>query len=1289
MGEFQGNTADFLRGGGEMGARMRETDWSSNPLGAADAWPRSLKTAVRIMLTSRQPMFVWWGPELINLYNDAYCSIMAGKHPGGLGQPASVVWKEIWDDVGPRARSAMEQNEGTYDEALLLIMERNGYAEETYYTFSYSPVPDDDGQPGGIICANTDDTLRIIGERRLALFGDLAARTADARTFEEACTRSASSLATNAWDLPFAMIYLVDAERERAELAATSGIDANHPAVPHSVALDEDAATIWPFGEVLRRQGLVLTDLGGRFDNLPEGAWKRAPYQAVSVPISSSGATGKRGVLVAALNPFRLFDDHYRGFIDLVARQISASIGNAQAYEEERKRAEVLVELDRAKTTFFSNVSHEFRTPLTLMLGPIEDILGESDDDLSRRNRDLLTVIHRNALRLQKLVNTLLDFSRIEAGRMQAAYLETDIATFTADLASTFRSAVERAGLRFLVESGPVHGPVYIDRDMWEKIVLNLLSNAFKFTLEGEIAVRIRQVGPRIELTVSDTGSGIPADALPHIFERFHRVEGTARRTHEGTGIGLALVQELVKLHGGTISVTSTEDVGTIFTVSFPAGSDHLPPDRIGTVRTLASDAAGADLYLEEAKQWLPREVAALGERVAAKAERALRGERPRVVLADDNADMREYVQHLLAPRYDVTACPDGRAALDEIRRSRPELLLTDVMMPELDGFGLLAEIRRDPELASLPVIMLSARAGEEATIEGIEAGADDYLIKPFTARELLARVGAQIDMAAIRRDARSAVEESRATLEMAMEAASLGAWEFDRETGNTTVSDRVRKIFGVDLGEGAVNIWFSQLHPDDRPRVEAEFRAALEGTSNYDTEFRVVDGDQVRWVRSKARLQTRDGRVVLSGIAEDVTARKLAEESLRESAEALLEADRLKDEFLATLSHELRTPLTSILGWTHMLMAETLSKSDRDLAHETIARSARTQSELIEDVLDISRITTGKMRLHRKFHDPATIIDAAVDTVRPAAEAKNIALRVSVDREIGPMHVDADRLQQILWNLLSNAIKFSPPNTSVEVTLHREDSMALIDVRDEGPGIDAQFLPHVFERFRQADSSSKRTSTGLGIGLALVKELTQLHGGSVKVESERGKGAHFTVAIPIVSNREVSADAASGTARSELPAAEPLTGVRVLFVDDSDDARTLIETMLRGKGAEVARAASVDEALTLIDRVHPDIVITDIAMPERDGFDLLRQLRSAEKYSRVPVMALTAQSGRGDENTAAIAGFQRFMRKPVDADELVSSIARLTIGDPSKRNDVRASNTAATPSAPARPAPD
>ncbi|HKY05338.1 MAG TPA: GAF domain-containing sensor histidine kinase, partial [Blastocatellia bacterium] len=559
----------FLAGGGEMGARMRALDWSATPLGPAEQWPQSLKTCVRIMLTSRQPMFVWWGEELINLYNDAYKAIVGGKHPEALGRPACEVWREIWDQVGPRAESAILKNEGTYDESLLLIMERNGYAEETYYTFSYSPVPNDQGGTGGIICANTDDTQRIIGERQLALLRELASRTADARTFDEACALSASCLQSNPHDLPFAMIYLNQPGKRRVVLAETCGIERGRPSVPESVDLDDDS--VWPFGEVFKtnKPHLVL-DLGERFDHLPTGAWAQPPNKAVVVAIASPGQAGKAGVLIAGLNPYRLFDDSYRGFIELVSSQIAASIANAQAYEQERKRAESLAELDRAKTLFFSNVSHEFRTPLTLMLGPLEDILAGSADSVAPKEREQIEVAHRNSLRLLKLVNTLLDFSRIEAGRVQAVYEPTNLSALTSDLASGFRSAIERAGIEFLIDCQVLPEPVFVDREMWEKVVLNLLSNAFKFTFEGCIEVRMRAVGDGAELTVKDTGTGIPDIEIPHLFKRFHRVQGARGRTYEGTGIGLALVQELIKLHGGSIRVESEKDRGSEFIVKLP-----------------------------------------------------------------------------------------------------------------------------------------------------------------------------------------------------------------------------------------------------------------------------------------------------------------------------------------------------------------------------------------------------------------------------------------------------------------------------------------------------------------------------------------------------------------------------------------------------------------------------------------------------------------------------------------------------------------------------------------------
>ena len=277
------------------------------------------------------------------------------------------------------------------------------------------------------------------------------------------------------------------------------------------------------------------------------------------------------------------------------------AIANARAYEEERKRAEALAEIDRAKTAFFSNVSHEFRTPLTLMLGPLEDELRENS-----KGRERIEIAHRNSLRLLKLVNTLLDFARIEAGRIEAVYEPTDLAAATAELASVFRSAIEKAGLRLVVDCPPLPEEVYVDREMWEKIVLNLLSNAFKFTFEGEIKVSLCLRRERVELSVSDTGAGIPAAELSHIFERFHRVRGTDSRTHEGTGIGLSLVQELAKIHGGGVQVRSVEGQGATFTVTIPTGHAHLPKERLGGTRSLMSTSLGATPFVEEALRWLP-----------------------------------------------------------------------------------------------------------------------------------------------------------------------------------------------------------------------------------------------------------------------------------------------------------------------------------------------------------------------------------------------------------------------------------------------------------------------------------------------------------------------------------------------------------------------------------------------------------------------------------------------------------------------------------------------------------
>jgi PAS domain S-box-containing protein len=742
-------------------------------------------------------MFVWWGKELIHLYNDGYVAILGAKHPAALAQPAPVVWSEVWDVAGPRAEFAMRRDEGTYDEALPFIMLRKGYPEETYVTFSYSPIPDDRGGFGGILCPASEDTQRIIGERQLALLRELPARTADARTWRDACRLSVKAMETNPNDLPFALIYTIDRKGRSVSLAAASGITGIDNGAPDTLTLD--SPLLWPLEEVCdKRRACLVSDLSAVSHPLPL-VLGYPVRQAIALPIALSGEVDTDAVLVAGLNPLRSFDENYRSFLEMVAAGILAAMVNAESYEAERRRAEALAELDRAKTVFFSNVSHEFRTPLTLLLGPLEDELREQPTSNER-----LTIAHRNALRLLKLVNTLLDFSRIEAGRIEAMYEPTDLGAYTAELASVFRSAIEKAGLHLIVDCASLPDPVYVDREMWEKIVLNLISNAFKFTFEGKISVSLRQAGEMVELAVSDTGTGIPAVEVPHLFERFHRVKGARGRSLEGSGIGLALVQELVKLHAGVVRVESKVDHGSTFTVALPLGSAHLPADRIETARSLASTGLRGEVYVEEALRWLPEvHNADLGMRPQAHlpktadtkphaAHSSSQNSRPKILLADDNADMREYVARLLSGRYEVEAATDGLEALKAARERTPDLVLTDVMMPRLDGFGLLKELRADERLKTVPVILLSARAGEEASVEGIESGADDYLIKPFSARELVARVDANLKMARLRTEGERALRESEAKL--AIELADTQ--QLQRVSSSLIRDDRVGVLY-------------------------------------------------------------------------------------------------------------------------------------------------------------------------------------------------------------------------------------------------------------------------------------------------------------------------------------------------------------------------------------------------------------------------------------------------------------------------------------------------------------
>jgi PAS domain S-box-containing protein len=1691
----------LFAGDSEMARLMRAHDWSQTRLGDISGWAPSLKTTVSVCLNSRFPMVIWWGKELVLLYNDAWRPILGTKHPKALGRPGQEVWSEIWDVIGVQLNSVLETAQATWSDDMLLLVDRYGYTEEAYFTYSYSPIFLESGEVGGAFTAVTETTRRVIGERRLSTLRELAASTVEAKSVEATCRIASATLANNPYDVPFALLYLVEQDGKQACLVETVRVEKETSVSPEWVDLNQ-AEGCWQF-ERVRNTGdaEIIDDLITRFGVLTGGVWDDPVRSAIVLPIAQAGQKHLlAGFLVLGISPRREFDDEYRGFFDLVASNVVTAIANAQAYEEERKRAEALAELDRAKTAFFSNVSHEFRTPLTLMLSPLEELSISLSERLQPDEREQLQLIQRNGLRLQKLVNTLLDFSRIEAGRVQASYEPTDLAVYTSELASVFRSLIERAGMSLVIDCSVLPKPVYVDREMWEKIVLNLISNAFKFTFDGSITVRLKSVDNSVELSVTDTGVGVPKAELPRLFERFYRLSKTRSRTYEGSGIGLALVQELVKLHGGTIRVTSQVERGTTFAIAIPFGTAHLPPDRIEATRTLTSTALGVNSYVVEASRWIAdaaseQNEAITSESLLAVSTRSKQSSTPtaRILLADDNADMRDYVKRLLSQYWNVETVGDGFAALETIAQRPPDLVLSDVMMPRLDGFGLLRELRCDPTTQNIPVILLSARAGEEARIKGLEAGADDYLTKPFSARELLARVESNLKLAQLRKVAaqqeqalRLEVQAAKDSLENVLTRISDQFLALDREWHYTYVNERVIEVTGIareDLLGRSVwelfpdligtqfyieihravaeqtpvqfeyfyarwNRWFNNrvypsadgvsmiateitarkqaeeqlresekflkainetapnllyifdlnerrnvyvspqifpmlgvlpadvqvldsqilvelFHPDDLEQIEQHhdrIRAAREDniftieyrmkhssgkwlwlssrdtifvrddrgkptqilgsaiditdrkqaelllseqkrlleliaigtpldnclaavctsvsklnpsvracillsdaqrrtfprsiTPNFPPSFgqglkdapinelaigtcgtAVYCGEPVictdiahddRWSqewrelcvahgilachstpilgidnlplgslmlcfdearmpinweyqlsdfgthvasiafeRDRSSLALRESEAKLrlfieqapasvamfdrqmcyltvsqrwvdeyhlgsievtigrshydlfpnlpdrwrqvyqrclagaiekcdedwfvlpdgseqwlrweinpwydstgavGGIlifAENITERKLAEaerEQLlaREQAarEAAENANRIKDEFLAVLSHELRSPLNPILGWSKLLQQGKLDATKTQIGLAAIDRNVQLQAQLIDDLLDISRILRGKLSLNQMPVDLRMVISSALETVRLAAQAKSLQIQTVLPSDVGAVMGDAGRLQQIVWNLLSNAVKFTPLGGQVTVALTQMETHAQIQVMDTGKGINPDFLPYVFEHFRQEDGATTRKFGGLGLGLAIARQIVEMHGGQIGVDSSgEGQGATFTVELPLAPTlRRLPSTESSDASTNDL------NGIRILVVDDEPDSRDFITFVLELSGASVTSVASGIEALTAIKQFIPDLIISDIGMPDMDGYMLMQQIRSrpANQGGTIRAIALTAYAAEIDQQRTRMVGFQAHITKPVEPEKLVRAIAHL-----------------------------
>ncbi len=1237
----------WLAGGGEMGALIRSMDWSVTPLGPIAQWPQSLRTSVSLCLSSTFPILVAWGPDDIQIYNDAYRPICGGLHPRAMGG----AFKEIWASALPVVGDAFErahQGEGAYIRDQRMFLDRHGYLEEAFMTFSFSPIRDESGEVGGIFHPITETTDAVLNARRTQILRDLSAAIGDARTIGDIAHDIAAQYQQFALDLPFVLIYQLDADDNGLLLRGGTGLDAHAHLAPVVTELDDQA---WPFAGAARTRAPQQADgLRGRFGTVPCGPYDAAPDTALVLPITVPGQQELFGFVVAGVSAARALDEAYLNFYERLGAAVSNAVGNVVAYEKEQRRAEELAQIDRAKTAFFSNVSHEFRTPLTLILGPLDDALADDAAPLAPAQRKRIELTHRNALRLLKLVNSLLDFSRIEAGRVQASYVPADLARLTADLAGVFESAMEKGGLAYRVDLDELGEPVYIDRDMWEKIVFNLLSNAFKFTLQGAVTVMLRRHEGMARLSVIDSGSGIPEKELPRVFERFHRIEGTPGRTYEGTGIGLALIQELVRLHGGTIGVHSVQGQGTRFDVDIPFGRDHLPEDRIADHRPAdgdGSDRMGA-AFVEEALRWLPDEDGTSGPgQPSAVALLQPAAPQPRILIADDNNDMRAYLKSLLEPYADVRVCSDGEAAYAMLLRDPPDLLLSDVMMPKLDGFGLIARVRASEQLRHLAVILLSARAGEEAKVEGLQAGADDYLVKPFAANELLARVQRQVTQARERHRHEQELAMRESYFRSLIDRAPVMMWTTDASGYCTYLSqqwyDYTGRTPAQDLGLG----WLENIHPDDLPHAAAAFEAANREHTAFALDYRARRHDGAyRWfIDTGTPRFDQEGRPNgFVGTVIDVHERTMLQQ-------ALAQKNRMQSEFLFTLAHELRNPLAPIRTGLELMRIRP-SAENAGKVQEMIRRQVDHMVHLVDDLLDMARLSEGKVELKRADVLLADVVNDAVEMSMPLIQSGNHRLDLRLPDTGIVLFVDRHRLAQVLSNLLNNAAKYTPKGGHIVIEAELGPRQIALVVVDNGIGIDAGKLPTIFDMYTQVHEGEAMGQGGLGVGLNLVKRLVELHGGEVAARSDgAGLGSRFTVRLPY----EAGETAAPADARQKnTPAAPPVAlRLRVLVVDDNIDAADTLGALLTMCGHEVALAHDGGEALAKAADLRPDVVFLDIGLPDRSGFDVGRDMRRIPGMARAMLVALTGWGAEQDRQRSADAGFDAHLTKPADFDSV------------------------------------
>jgi PAS domain S-box-containing protein len=918
-------------------------------------------------------------------------------------------------------------------------------------------------------------------------------------------------------------------------------------------------------------------------------------------------------------------------------------------------------ELDELKSQFFANVSHELRTPLTLILGPAEQILKEGAYLQDPHRRDL-GVIKRNASTLLKHVNDLLDISKLDADKLGVSYAHSDLAALARLVCGHFDALAPERKITFACDT-PDTLAAEIDPDKIERVMLNLLSNAFKFTPQGgrvRLSVESRKSGSHALIAVQDSGPGVPQEERSTIFERFRQSDSSSQRKFGGTGLGLSIAKDFVSLHGGSISVTDAPGGGALFQVEIPLTAPpgwHVRP----TPNDVSASAETEAILKGSIDELMPIEPQDRPKPPQLSASET----RPLLLVVEDNPEMNRFIVENLSAEFEVRTAFDGEEGLQQAELLNPDLIISDIMMPKMSGDQMVAHLRKSPRFDHVPILILSAKADDGLRLELLENGAQDYVMKPFAAQELLTRARnlvtmklaqEQLAMAAQRsqteaREKSSQLSETEAKFQTITNAMPQMVWTALSDGYADYFNDQWTAFTGLPQEALVGEQWVALLHPEDREMTGKTWRSAIASGDLYQTEYRLRHhSGEYRWVLVRAHpVHGENGSIVhWMGTCTDIDQHKRNELALRE-------AERRKDEFLAMLAHELRNPLAPISAASDLLPFVS-SKPDRVReASEIIGRQVRHMTGLIDDLLDVSRVTRGLVSLSKASQDMKAIVTDAIEQVRPLMESKRHHLSINLAPEPAPVRGDHKRLVQIVTNLLNNAAKYTPAEGNIHLRLEVSATHVVLLLQDNGIGIAPELQPQVFDLFSQAERKSDRSQGGLGIGLALVKSLIELHDGQVSCFSEGlGKGSAFTVRLPRLAQEADAVDRRQSNRNIKIQG----ESLKILVVDDNKDAAKTLCMFLEALGHKVAVETTAGKAQQRAQSEKPDICMLDIGLPDMDGNELARRLRAQPETTKAVLIAVTGYGQAQDKQESLAAGFDHHLVKPVDAAKLLAVIS-------------------------------